>query len=52
MSDDESKCTCPRICIGMQVTEHRNLSPDCPVHGAEHDRQADILFGQLRKGEG
>lgn len=38
-------CTCPRIKVGMQVTEHRNLSPHCLVHGAEHDRQADILFG-------
>lgn len=38
-------CTCPRINVGSKVTEHRNLSPHCPVHGAEHDRQADILFG-------
>lgn len=44
--DDADECTCPRINVGMKVTENRNLSPHCPVHGSEHDRQADIFFGE------
>lgn len=45
LTPERAECTCPRIKIGMEVTELRNLSPHCPIHGAEHDRQADILFG-------
>jgi hypothetical protein len=26
-------CTCGRIAIGLEVTEHRNWNPDCPKHG-------------------
>lgn len=29
----ESSCTCGRICIGSEVTEHRNWNPDCSEHG-------------------
>jgi hypothetical protein len=26
-------CTCGRISVGLEVTEHRNWNPDCIVHG-------------------
>jgi hypothetical protein len=26
-------CTCGRIAIGLQVTDHRVWHPDCPEHG-------------------
>ena len=44
-AQETKTCTCPRIKVGHTVTEQRNLSPRCPVHGAEHDRRADQLFG-------
>lgn len=28
-------CTCGRIKIGMEVTEHRNWNPDCVEHGLD-----------------
>ena len=30
-----SECRCARLCVGMEVTEHRNWNPDCPEHGTE-----------------
>jgi hypothetical protein len=26
-------CTCPRLAVGMTVTEVRNWNADCPAHG-------------------
>jgi len=26
-------CTCPRLAIGLEVTEIRNWNADCPSHG-------------------
>ena len=28
-------CQCPRIALGLEITEARNWSPRCPVHGLE-----------------
>ena len=28
-------CTCSRIRIGMEVTEHRNWNPECVEHGVD-----------------
>ena len=30
-------CTCGRIRIGMEVTEHRNWQPDCLEHGVDSE---------------
>lgn len=29
------ECTCGRIAIGAEVTEHRNWSPNCSEHGTD-----------------
>lgn len=34
-----SGCTCPRVCVGLTVTEQRNLSPSCSLHQQEFDRR-------------
>lgn len=26
-------CTCGRLRVGSELTEHRNWNPDCAVHG-------------------
>jgi hypothetical protein len=31
------ECTCGRIKVGSEVTEHRNWNPDCPTHGVQSD---------------
>jgi hypothetical protein len=43
IDDQKETCICPRICIGMKVTEARNLSPNCPVHADEYDKAATKL---------
>lgn len=30
---ESSDCRCARIRVGSEVTESRNLDPDCPAHG-------------------
>lgn len=45
---ERNRCTCPRIRVGMKVTEQRNLHPDCPVHGAQAMAAEDKLFGRDR----
>jgi hypothetical protein len=30
-------CSCGKIRIGMEITEHRNWSPDCPEHGLDSE---------------
>jgi len=30
-------CTCPHIKVGSEITENRNLDPDCPLHGVGTD---------------
>lgn len=45
---DREECTCPHLQLGTRTLPQRNLSPDCPVHGEEHDRQADKLFGRRK----
>lgn len=30
---ESSVCRCARIRVGLEVTESRNLDPDCPAHG-------------------
>ena len=45
---ERNRCTCPRIRVGMKVTENRNLSPDCPVHGEQARDAEDQLFGRDR----
>jgi len=30
-----TECSCPRLALGLQVTEARNWNPDCPEHGIE-----------------
>lgn len=30
-------CTCGRIAIGLEVTEHREWNPACPVHGTSSE---------------
>ncbi len=31
---EQAACTCSRIRIGTQVSDHLAWRPDCPVHGA------------------
>lgn len=38
-------CVCPEVKVGGQPTGSRNLSPYCPVHREEEERQYERLFG-------
>lgn len=37
MNSGEARCSCARIKLGLEVTEHRNWNPDCSEHGVTSD---------------
>lgn len=42
-------CICSRIQVGTKLTEHRNLNPDCPVHGEKSEWYNSPEQVQIRK---
>ena len=43
------RCSCSRIRIGRQLTEHRDWNPDCPEHGLGSDwYQSDEQIAKRR----